>query len=296
MGYTSFLITSGGFDRPVIPAWVLLGERLKMGFHGFTRLCVGAKTQSEDVVASTSQALVEVVDQASTAAATGAIFLRYAGLRAHSFGKDVGRIRTTILGHWRIGVGISCLGLLCVAYRALHPRISDEEVWSHVAATEDDLGDPNINVPLDPQVRAVGDDREQTDFDSLFSTWHWRRQLVSFFRKINVLPEVTAKWDAMLEKKRARRRAGLQMLYTRDLIFQVRNDVFTKVSREAVREHNELNRLVIARHVEESMNSLQVGVVLRGKIREACVNSCFVNTMYDDAGLELALGPVRRPV
>jgi hypothetical protein len=304
MGYTSFLITSGGFDRPVVPCGVSALDKflLRPGAlvwhkaNEFAGLCAGAKTQSADAIASTTKALVEMVDQAGTAAASGAIILHNTGLRAHSFGECVVRTGTTILSHWRIGVGLSCLGLVCVAYNRLHPRISDEEVWNYVAASEDDLGDPNVAQPLRPEVRAVGDDRELNDFDSKFSTWHWRQQLITLLKTINILPELTTKWDAMIDKKRARRRAGLQMLYFRNLIFQVRNDVFTKVSREAVRDHTEINRLVIARHVEESMNSINVGTPLRAKIREACVNSCFVNTMYDDAGMELALGPQRRPV
>lgn len=189
---------------------------------------------------------------------------------------------------------VCATGLAYLTYKATK-TIRDDEIWDHVASSEDDLGLPNRVAVVPNTIMDVVIARGDSE-NGIFSTKTWMSTLAKFLDDIGIGSQLSARLKAKVEKRNGNRRGGLLLLQIRDQIFQVRNDVFTKVSREAVREHNELNRLVVARNVEDSMNSLQISEHRRSQIREACIRACFIDTMYDTAGSALLLGPPRRPI
>jgi len=166
-------------------------------------------------------------------------------------------------------------------------RTTHADVWEDVAMTDRVLGDQAANRP--------GDNRHVAMLDAI-NSGSWRETLWTFFTWIRVDGNWLNHVQARAERRNARRHVDQEMLKMRDIIFNVRNTVFTKVSKEAVAEHTKANRLIVARHVEEVFERLNISSVVRSRIREACVNACFIKTVYDAAGEAIALGPPRRPV
>jgi hypothetical protein len=174
------------------------------------------------------------------------------------------------------------------------------EVWRHVANTDFILGNEDAGVErvldgdIDVLLSAARVPGEVWAYGYNIS---WEENLVNFLTWLRLPADRLALIRTrLLERTRARRGARRLMLLERDRIFLVRNEVFTKISKEAVSRETEANRLIIARHVEETFSRLNYPVSLRARIREACVNACFINTLYDEAGRELALGPPQRPI
>lgn len=167
-------------------------------------------------------------------------------------------------------------------------RTTRADVWDDVAKTEFFLGDL-------PTTRGVHMRHER--MINAINSESWRESLYTFFTWIRVDTTWLDHIRSRAERRQARRHADQEMLRHRDIIFAVRNNVFTKVSKEAVRKHTESNRLIIARHVEEAFVKMTISDTVRHRIREACINACFIDTMYDRAGQDiLPLGPPRRPV
>jgi hypothetical protein len=191
-------------------------------------------------------------------------------------------------------MGILCFTTVlvgcCVLYlvvTSLRPT-TRADVWEDVADVDEVLGDqPNLN-------RAA--DQRHVEMLDAINDASWRETLWTFFNWIRLDANWLNRMRARAERREARRRVDQKMLKMRDMIFNVRNTVFTKVSKEAVSKHTEANRLIVARHVEEVMERMSIQNPVRGQIREACVNACFIDTVYDKAGREIALGPPRRPV
>lgn len=279
MCYTSFLITSGWFHPK--PVETTYGAILRF----VTDRLSGVQRTATPFVATSKEVGKASYDLSVWTLAGCNIVLSCCGrlaLAAHRHRTDL-----SIFG------GVVLTGYI---YSRLNRRDDDEQIWRTIAGTEDDLGDPLVVNPIDPEIIAYGNDRETAEENNIYSSLAWQTQLANFFDSIGFLPALVWKWRSRLRVKRGKRRAAIDMLNFRDLIFQVRSDVYTKVSREAVRDHNERNRLVVARHVEESMATLNIGSTTRAKIREACINACFIDTMYDSAGQAILLGPERRPV
>jgi hypothetical protein len=201
---------------------------------------------------------------------------------------------TSLQGLKTIGIVIGCTAFAASFTKlwaaAFTPRLLDADIWTEVANTEDvGMGHPP-GAP-DPELIYLGDLTEELNW-----TRTWQEQLLIFLKITGLSPAVVSKLESKLRIRTSRRRAAITLLHYRDVVFTVRNDIFKKVSKEAVRAHTEINRLVVARHVEESFEKLGTADDVRAIIREACISACFIDTMYDASGQALALGPARRPV
>jgi hypothetical protein len=117
-----------------------------------------------------------------------------------------------------------------------------------------------------------------------------------FLEKIGVSPALTQRMRRRAERAQARRRTDNQLLKYRDRIMLVRAEVYATLGKESIRDDTPTARLTVARVVEEKMNMMNIDVLVRENIREACVNVCFIDTVFDKSGQAIALGPPRRPI
>jgi len=125
---------------------------------------------------------------------------------------------------------------------------------------------------------------------------NWDLQLLAFLTRLGLPRGLVSKWYQKLEEKRTRRRARHEMLRQRDIIFMVRSHVMAKLGRESIRggADDPRTRMVVSRSVTETMNSLDIPISRQSMINDACIEACFIDTAYDEAGQELHLGPAAR--
>jgi hypothetical protein len=124
----------------------------------------------------------------------------------------------------------------------------------------------------------------------------WDYKLLDLLRQLGLPQTLVDRWSARMMERNARRRVRIRLLRERDLIFKVRGLVMNKIGREQLRENSEANRLVVSRCISTVMEELKLPLGRRAIINDACIEACFIDTMYDVAGQELLLGPGRRPV
>jgi len=123
----------------------------------------------------------------------------------------------------------------------------------------------------------------------------WREQLLNFMERMGMPNFFVNKYRAKIAAAKSVRRAGMALLHYREQIFLVRALVHSRLGRESLLVENDATRLIVSRTVNEVMTNLRLNLTLSDMIREACINICFIDTMYDEAGKELRLGPPRRP-
>jgi len=123
----------------------------------------------------------------------------------------------------------------------------------------------------------------------------WREQLLNFFERMGMPRFFVNKYRAKITAARSVRRAGTALLHYREQIFLVRSVVHSRLGRESLIVENDATRLIVSRTVNEVMTNLKLNLRVCDMIREACINVCFIDTMYDEAGKELKLGPRHRP-
>jgi hypothetical protein len=97
--------------------------------------------------------------------------------------------------------------------------------------------------------------------------------------------------------------AGRDLLAHRDTIFAIRAMVFNRLARETVRENNAMNRAIINREVLNVIRSqsargmpFEHREVDASRLVDVIVASCFIDTIYDEIGQEVAFGPAGRPL
>jgi len=161
------------------------------------------------------------------------------------------------------------------------------DVWQAVSA-HDDVYSAN---PL-PEYITEAFDRIPPDTD-------WRTRLLEFLLKHGICQSWVFRVRARYSRGNGRRRTDQRLLARRDLIFAIRALVFTRVTPTSVREDTPLNRAVVERAVSNALNTHATTTnspSLRAEIFEACVSVCFIDTIYDETGRAIALGPDRRRV
>lgn len=168
-------------------------------------------------------------------------------------------------------------------------RYNPRLLWETISMSEDNLGEVGIDPassisPVDDRMISMVTQSED-----------WTQQLLAVFRLVG-LHAIADHYESKLLIKRGRRRAHIKLLEKRDFIFDVRNRVRAKIGSEAIRDHTEANRLVVSRHVGDVLQQLNVSYSTRDIIYNACINACFMDTMYNASGDELLLGPPRRRV
>jgi len=190
--------------------------------------------------------------------------------------------------------------ILTTGYWLLYRPYEVREIWKQVATTDDTLGEwvldedgeealPLQPKPLEPNIAAMLD-------HSIGLAEHWRTQLFKFLSDLGMDGRWMTYIRARYARDTGRRRVDQALLKQRDTIFAVRNLVLTKVTRTAIQGHTAMDRLVVARAVEEAFATFKIRMNIRGMIREACINACFVATMFDEGGERMTLGPSRRPI
>lgn len=124
--------------------------------------------------------------------------------------------------------------------------------------------------------------------------WDWN--LLNLMEKLGVPGFLIDKWRLRLNEKHYRRRARHELLKQRDVIFLVRSHVMSKLGRESLRVKDARTRMVVSRSVTETMTSLKIPMSRQSIINDACIEACFIDTAYDEAGQELQYGPTARPL
>jgi hypothetical protein len=124
--------------------------------------------------------------------------------------------------------------------------------------------------------------------------WDWN--LLKLMEKLGVPGFLIDKWRLRLNEKHYRRRARIELLKQRDIIFLVRSHVMSKLGRESLRVKDPRTRMVVSRSVTETMISLKIPMSRQSIINDACIEACFIDTAYDEAGQELQYGPTARPL
>jgi len=166
-------------------------------------------------------------------------------------------------------------------------RITDEVAMRLLEGAYDEVGTTHF----------VVDGANQLNFPYQQPTRSgWREQLLNFMEQIGMPALFVNKFRAKIAAAKTVRRAGLKLLHFREQIFLVRSVVHSRLGREALAIENDATRLIVSRTVNEVMTSLKLNLNVSDMIREACINACFIDTMYDAAGKQLRLGPPRRPV
>lgn len=181
--------------------------------------------------------------------------------------------------------------LLACVWRFWCVPLTISDVWRHAALTDDDIVE--VDDHAFPHPRELLDDT-QLLFD--YTATPWREQLVQLMEFLCLPRAITDRYRLEILRRRGVRRADHFMLRYRDDIFRVRSHVLSRVGAEQLSVETPANRLVVSREVSMAFESLNVRPSLRAKINVACINACFIDTMYDQAGKKLLLGPVRRPV
>jgi hypothetical protein len=190
---------------------------------------------------------------------------------------------------------------IVATYRACSAlELSTPVVWRHVAGNDLDLGSiPDGAVPqagraFDPPLAAI-DAALHNQYRNAFC---WRHNLAVLFDQIGLVGQAELLRGASATR-RARMDAGRRMLHVRDVVFSIRARVFNNLARETVREDNRMNRAIVNREVLNVMradNSLNTDPHFCSIISEAAVAACFIDTVYDEIGQEIAFGPPGRPL
>jgi succinate dehydrogenase hydrophobic anchor subunit len=136
-------------------------------------------------------------------------------------------------------------------------------------------------------------------FDHIPPDTDWRTRLLEFLLNHGICQSWAFRVRARYSRGNSRRRTDQRLLARRDLVFDIRALVFSRVTPTSVREDTPLNRAVVERAVSNALNthaSTTNAPSLRAEIFEACVSVCFIDTIYDETGRAIALGPDRRRV
>lgn len=201
---------------------------------------------------------------------------------------------------WFLGSGIAILliTILCIymlghALAWCYSKVTYRDVWLHVAETDAQVvlnDDPNTGT------REI-DEPTQRMLTHLRSSVneHWQVRLMQFLRRIHFPGHLIDKYERKYLSKRCRQRLGITLLSYRDKIFHVRGIVLSKLNKEAIREQTDANRLVVSRVVTEVFRSLDYPLSTCNMINEACIEACFIDSMFDLLGQEIrSLGPAGR--
>jgi len=223
----------------------------------------------------------------NTTSSSGYDYRHYKASSVHYFGVEHALVNTMLLYFSLPLVVIFVVIFGYYLWVRFFRNTTQADVWEDVAMTDEQLGDAQTTRPAS---------QHHADMLDIINSDSWRDSLVNFLAMISVDPLWINHVRSRYERRNARRHVDQLLLKHRDIIFSVRNNVFTKVSKEAMAAHTEANRLIVARHVEETFVSMNISDQTRHRIREACVNACFINTIYDVAGKAILLGPPRRRV
>ena len=195
-----------------------------------------------------------------------------------------------------LGCGIVLTALTFLAYFFNKELGIDQQfLWKYVAGNDVTVG----LAPLAPRPTtgelADMDDYVNGDWRNQFC---WRHNLANLFEMIG-LGAHGAVIRVKSKTRRVRLQAGRELLTYRDYIFDVRAKVFNNLARETVRENNAMNRAIVNREVLNVIRgdaTLQANPFFCAKIVEATVAACFIDTVYDELGQEIAFGPAKRPI
>lgn len=201
---------------------------------------------------------------------------------------------------WSLGSGaamllitILCTYILGHALAWCYSKVVYRDVWLYVADT-----DPQVVLNDNPNIGARNiDEPTQRMLVHLRSSVdeHWQVRLMGFLRRIHFPGHLIDKYERKYLTKSSRQRLGITLLSHRDKIFHVRGIVLTKLNKEAIREQTDANRLVVSRVVTEVFRSLDYPLSTCNMINEACIEVCFIDSMYDQLGQEIrSLGPAGR--
>jgi len=191
-------------------------------------------------------------------------------------------------------IGLS-VGVPWCLYRYLtHYTVS--EIWDHMVNTDEMLGTGQVIDSTGALVPRPTDDEFNQAVTDYWDRWTWRGELMRFLERIGVSPVLTQRMRRRAERVAARRRTDNQLLRYRDKIMLVRAEVYATLGKESIRDDTPTARLTVARVVEEKMNAMAIDILTREHIREACVNVCFIDTVFDKSGQAILLGPPRRPI
>jgi hypothetical protein len=204
----------------------------------------------------------------------------------------MGQMRRPLLYVTALGLTV---GVPWYLYRYLtHYNVSD--VWDHMVNTDERLGTGQVIDPNGILVPRPMDDEFNQAVTDYWDRWTWRGELMRFLERIGVSPVLTQRMRRRAERAAARRRTDNQLLRYRDKIMLVRAEVYATLGKESIRDDTPTARLAVARVVEEKMNMMTIDILTRENIREACVNVCFIDTVFDRSGQAILLGPPRRPI
>jgi hypothetical protein len=179
-------------------------------------------------------------------------------------------------------------------------ELSERAMWQYVATNELNLGDSVANgAPILP--RALENEAAMLD-NHMHGEWRnqfcWRHNLANLLQMLGMDAE-----GAILRSRSATRRvrlaAGRELLRHRDIIFDIRARVFNSLARETVRENNAMNRAIVNREVLNVIRSddrLRDQASRTARLVELTVAACFIDTIYDEIGQEVAFGPPTRPL
>ena len=174
-----------------------------------------------------------------------------------------------------------------------YSKVAYRDVWLHVADT-----DSQVVLNDDPNTGPRGiDEPTQRMLTHLRSSVdeHWQVKLMEFLRRIHFPGHLIDKYERKYLTKSSRQRLGITLLSHRDKIFHVRGIVLSKLNKEAIREQTDANRLVVSRVITEVFRSLDYPLSTCNMINEACIEVCFIDSMYDQLGQEIrSLGPAGR--
>jgi hypothetical protein len=192
-------------------------------------------------------------------------------------------------------IGLS-IGVPIYIYRYLTRPQNIHEIWDQMLNTDERLGMATVLNPSGVAIPRPSDDEHTEAVTEYWDRQSWRRDLMEFLEKIGVSPRLTQRLRRRAARVAARRRTDNQLLRYRDKIMLVRAEVLATLGRESIRDQTPTARLTVARVVEEKMNMMTIDVLVRENIREACVNACFMDTVFDKSGQAILLGPPRRPI
>lgn len=204
------------------------------------------------------------------------------------------QIRRPLLYVAAIGLTV---GVPWCLYRHL-TYYSPDMIWDQMVNTDERLGTAQVPGPslLHPLIPRPDEDEFNQAILDYWDRWTWRGELMRFLERIGVSPALTQRMRRRAERAQARRRTDNQLLKYRDRIMLVRAEVYATLGKESIRDDTPTARLTVARVVEEKMNMMGIDVLVRENIREACVNVCFIDTVFDKSGQAILLGPPRRPI
>lgn len=186
-------------------------------------------------------------------------------------------------------------------YKEVSTRCSERMVWTFIAQTELGVGANVIDFVPTP---LAGD----SDVVDRFVHGEWRNRFCWRYNLARLLSNLGFDAEAILVASQSRVRrtrvdASRVLLHHRDTIFSIRAMVFNKLARETVRVDNAMNRAIVNREVLNVIRSMSAEGqpfarrdVDISRLIGVIVSACFIDTIYDEIGDEIAFGPAGRPL